>query len=482
LSIRERTFSAVRWTTAGTVIKALLQVAQVAVLARLLQPEDYGLLAMVNVVLSFAGLFSDFGVNSAFVQRREVTQEERASLFWFNVALSAGLTLAVIALSPLAATFFGDPRLVAPMMLSATSFVIGALGVQLRLAAEKALSFRPVMVLEVCAALMGFAVAVLMALAGWGVFALVAGSLSAALVSTVLAWIFLARGWRPAFRLRLAEVRSFLGFGGALVANNLVNQVNMTIDLFLGGRLLTVAQLGFYSIPRNLTLQVQFMVNPIITRVAFPLIAEVQQDIARVRSIYLRTLNMTSSTNAPIYVGIAFFASDITHVLLGEGWTRSGVILRILALWGALRSTGNPVGSLLLGMGRADLSLMWNLAMLVIVPPVVWLGSTHGPEGIAWALFALAAVLFIPGWLVLVRPVSQAGLGEYSLAALRPFALAALSILPAWLLADLAHAALLRLMLGLVIAAPLYVGLSYLANRQWVDSMLELLGRRKGGV
>ena len=481
MSIQQRTFSAVRWTTVAAVVKALLQVAQVAVLARLLNPEDYGLLAMVIVVLSFAGLFSDFGVNSAFVQRRDVTEEQRSSLFWFNVVVSAGLTAVVIALSPVIAAFFGDRRLIPLVALSAITLVVGALGVQVRLAAEKALRFRPVMVLEVSAALTGFVVAVSAALGGWGVYALVAGTVSNAVAFTTLAWLFMAQGWRPAWRLRFADVRSFLGFGGALVANNLANQINLTVDLFLGGRLLPAALLGLYSVPRNLTLQVQFTVNPIITRVAFPLIAEVQHDITRVRSIYLQTMNMTSSTNAPVYVGIAFFAQDITQVLLGDGWGRSGAILRILALWGALRSTGNPVGSLLLGMGRADLSLKWNLVMLLIVPPAVWFGSTHGPEGVVWALFAVATTLFVPGWFALVRPLSHAGLGEYSLAALGPFAIAVLAIAPAYFLADLAHGALLRLMLGVVIALPSYLGLSYLANRRWVDSMLELLGRRKGG-
>lgn len=128
MSLRRRTFAAVRWTTAGTIFKALLQVAQVAVLARLLAPEDYGLMAMVAVVLSFATVFADFGVNSVFVQRRDVTQEQRSSLFWFNLALSICLMLLVMALSPVLATFFGDDRLVPLMVLGATTFVVAALG------------------------------------------------------------------------------------------------------------------------------------------------------------------------------------------------------------------------------------------------------------------------------------------------------------------------------------------------------------------
>jgi O-antigen/teichoic acid export membrane protein len=436
-------------------------------------------MAMVTVVLTFATIFSDFGVNIAFVQRRDVTLEQRSSLFWFNLFLSACLMLLVMALSPSLASFFGDHRLVPLMMLGATTFVIAAAGQQVRMAAEKALQFSRVMVVEVVAALLGFSFAVIAALLGWGVYALLVAGITYTLVSTVLAWIILAQGWRPKWRMRADEVRAFLGFGSALVVGNIVNQVNTTIDLLLGGRLLSATQLGLYSIPRNLILQSQLVVNPIITRVAFPLIAEVQHDTARVRSIYLQTLNMTASSNAPIYMGIAFFAPEIVHLVLGPGWERSGGILRILALWGAVRSTGNPAGSLLLGMGRADLVLKWNLALLLVGPPALWIGSSYGPEGMAWALLVVQVLLFVPGWLVLVRPLCQAALGVYSVAALRAFVIALFAFALTYLVTAQVEGALSRLAFGVLIGVPLYLIFSHRWNKSWFDSMLELVGRGK---
>lgn len=449
-----------------------------AVLARLLAPEDDGLIAMVTVILSFATIFSEFGVNSAFVQRRDVTQEQRSSLFWFNITLSIGLTLLVIVLSPGLAAFFGDERLTPLMMLGATTFVIAAIGHQVRMAAEKALHFRAVMIVEVISALLGFGVAMTAALAGWGVYALVTGAIGNAAASTVLSWLVLAKGWRPAWRMSFGEVRSFLGFRSALVASHIVNQVNMTIDPVLGGRLLSVTRLGLYSVPRNLTVQTQFIVNPIITRVTFPLIAEVKNDSARVRSIYLKTLNMTASTNAPVYVAVAFFAHEIIQLVLGSGWERSGAILQLLALWGGIRSTGNPIGGLLLDMGRADLAFKWNLALLMVVPPAVWIGSSYGPEGMAWALLAVQVFLFLPGWSVLVRPLCHAGLLEYSSAALKAFLIASLAIAPSYILAVQAESALVRLAVGVFIGAPLYIVGSFVWNRSWFDSMPELMGRK----
>lgn len=478
MSLKHKTFSAVRWTTTSAVARAVLQIVQVAVLARLLTPKDYGLIAMVGVVLSFAGLFSDLGVNSAFMQRQEVTLEQRSSLFWFNVVLGAGLSFLVIAASPLLAWFFRDERLTPLLMLSASTFVIGSLGQQVRMAAEKELDFRAIVLSEITAATLGFISALLMAVSGWGVYSIVFGGIVLAIFGTAFAWMFLARGWRPMWRLRMVDVKPFWGFGGAMVANNIINQINMTIDLFLGGRLLGATQLGLYSVPRNLVLQLQFMVNPIITRVGFPLIAQVQNDVARVRSIYLKTLNMTASTNAPLYVGIAVFAPEIVSALLGHGWQSSAPLLRILAVWGFFRSISNPVGSLLFGMGRADLALKWNAALLLTVPSVMWVGSQFGPVGLAWALLGFSIFMYIPSWYFLVQALCQAGIYEYSVAVLRPFMLALISMVPAYLVAAQLDGAIVRLIVAVMISASLYLAISYKANREWFAAMMELLGHR----
>lgn len=474
MTLKHRTFSAVRWTTTAAVVRALLQLAQVAVLARLLAPEDYGLMAMVAVVLGFATVFTDLGVNSAYVQRQDVAPKQRSSLFWLNVAMGGGLTLLVLVCSPSIADFFGDARLTPLLMLASITFVITALGQQVKMTAEKTLDFRPVVLIEIIAAVVGFVAAVIAAYVDWGVYALILGAIVNAVSVTSLSWLFLARGWRPMWRFQWADVHSFLGFGGALVANNIVNEFNRSIDLLLGGRMLAASALGLYSLPRQIVFQIQGLVNPIITRVGFPLIAQVQADIPKVRAIYLKTLNMTAAINAPLYVGIAFFAPEVVSIMLGDKWLAAPDLLRLLAIWGFLRSTGNPVGSLLLGMGRADLALKWNLAMLCMVPPVLWMGSHYGTLGLAWSLLGFTIVMFIPGWYVLVRPICNSGLLEYSIAALRPLLIAVMAIAPAYFVTMALTNVYLHMGLAVLISVPLYLGMSFLLNREWLVAMRQL--------
>ena len=475
MNLFRRTFSAVRWNTVSTVARAGLQVAQIAVLARFLSPQDYGLMAMVAVVLSYAGLFSDMGLSTAFVQRQQISHEERSSLYWLSVVVGGVLMLLVMAASPLAAQFFKEPQLVPLMMLAATNFLVIALGQQLRMDAEKALNFRPVALVEITAAIVGFVVAVLTAWWGWGVFALVTAAMVSAWMNMLLAWVLLANGWRPAWRLRWDEVRWFARFGGGLVINNVINHVNATIDLLIGGRMLGASLLGFYSVPRNLILQIQGMVNPVITRVGFPLIASIQDDKEKVKQVYLKTMNATASINAPIYVAVAVFAPEIVLLLLGQKWSDSIPLLRVLAIWGLLRSFGSPVGVLLLGLGRVSLSVKWNASLFLIVPPVVWIGSQWGAIGMAWAMAGFMAIGFVPAWVILVQPTCGAGLWEYAKAVLMPTFCAGAAGVAGWMAAELMNAAVIRLVIGLSVGFITYIGLSLIFNKNMFMDLVDRL-------
>lgn len=462
MTLRKKTLSAVRWTSTSAIFKGLLQISQLAVLARILVPEDFGLMALVTVVLGFATLFADLGLNSAYIQRQDVTPTQRSSLFWLNTSVSLLLMLLVMLLSHLLASFFGDKRLIPLLILSSTIFVFAALGQQIRATAEKTLAFKALALTEIISALIGFITAVGCALVGFGVYALVYGAMTSSLLSSLLAWIFIAKGWHPQLHFNFNEIKPYFGFGGAVVTNGIVNQFNMSMDLLIGGRLLASTQLGLFSVPRNLILQIQFLINPIITRVGFPLIAQIQHDIPRVRSIFLQTINMTASVNAPIYLGLAFFAPEIVHVILGSNWSGSVELLRILAVWGLFRSLGNPVGSLLLGMGRADLSLKWNLGLLFLVFPVLWLGSQWGVTGMAWSMVIFGAAMFIPGWYILVRPLCRATFIEYFKAAFNPTLLTLLTIFPIYLITQL----LSNSFLILIIVSVLFPVAYYFLNKK----------------
>lgn len=458
--------------------RAGLGFLQVAILARLLEPADFGLMAIVVAVIAFAQIFSDMGVSNAIVHHQQVSQEELSSLYWLNVSAGAGMLLLLMFASPFVAEFYDAPALHPLLLVVSVYFLVVTSGQQLRVVAEKELRFAELARIELAAAVVGFAVAVTWAFIWPSATALVAGMMASATVLTILSWRILARGWRPMNRLRLKEIRRFLRFGGYTMANNLVNTFNMQADILLGGRLLSAQALGVYSLPRDLSLRVASVINPIVTRVGLPVMAKAQRDQAFLKNVYLKTLRMTASVNFPIYMAVAVFAPEVVALLFGNQWNDAVPLLRILALWGLLRSTGNPVGSLIFAVGRADLAFKWNLAMLFVVPPGLWLGAQHGNEGMAVALLAMSVVLAIPGWYVLVRPLCGAGFKEYFQPLLIPLMVALISSSAAYISVSLFADVWVRLGLGLSIGGVAYLILSRWLNRIWFEAMRELVSRR----
>ena len=219
--------------------------------------------------------------------------------------------------------------------------------------------------------------------------------------------------------------------------------------------------------------------RPVVTRVALPVLAEVQAERERIRSIYLRMLRLTAAVNFPLYATLAAFAPEVVELLLGAQWTPSIPVLRLLALWGMVRSTGNPVGSLVYATGRADLAFKWCLSVLPLVVLALLLAAPHGAEAVALALLALQFVLYLPGWWFLVRPLCGARLGEYAFQLAPPALATSAAVLSASFLAGMFDAALARMVVGLLLVGPLYLAVSALVNPDFLQEMRSLRPSRK---
>lgn len=467
MSLRGRLLPAAGWTAVSAFTRAGLHLLQVAVLARFLDSEDFGLMAMTGIMLGLGHLFSDFGLGSAYIQRQSVSERERSSLYWLNLVGGVGLAALLSLCSPLLARFFNEPQLVPLICLSSLVFPIQACGQQLRMHAEKRLAFGRIGRIEVLAAFLGMAAGVLAAWDGWGVYALVLSTMIVALAETLLAWLLLADGWRPQRHFDMQAVRPFLNFGIGLVGSNLMSHLTLTIDIFIGGHFFPAAQLGLYSVPRNLLLQAYFVTNPIVTRVGFPLMSRMQNSAGDVRMLYLAAVGASLAMNAPIYVACVFFAEEIVAILLGPAWGGAVQYMQILALWGLMRSIGNPVGSLLASQGRTGLAFRWNCLLLFGTVPILMLGASFSLSGLAWAMLSCMCLLWLPVWHFLIRPACGLDLGTYAVACVRPILFASLAVAAGYAVSRDVTEPIQRLLLGMLVTIPVYGALTWKFNRQW---------------
>lgn len=480
MSLKQETFSAGRWSTASTASVSMIQFFQLAILARLLEPSDFGLMAVSAAVLAVMTLLADLGLHHAVIHYNEMPVRHLSSLFWLNISISIALMLLMMGFAPVIGAAYGSDTLTSLLQWLGPTFPLLAVGQQMRALAAKDLRFERLALVEVAAAIFGCACAVAAALSGSGVYSLAIGVLVTAGAGSALAWVLLPKSYRPARHFVISEVRPYMRFGSYLVGERVANALRRDADVFACGLALAPASVGLYSVPRDLCLRIGMAVNSIIVRVGFPVMARVKTDPDRLRHIYLRALGMTASINFPAYVLIGLYAEDLVRLLFGDQWVEAAIYLKILAVWGLVRSTGNPVGSLLYATGRTKRAFWWNVLLLLTLPILYWLAvDGFGLLGLATAIAGIQLALVVPAWRFLVRPCCDATLVEYSSQLLIPL-LMALGAGAAAFSATLALSGdLSRLAIGGLTFSAAYLGLSWLFNREWAMAMLALVDLRK---
>jgi O-antigen/teichoic acid export membrane protein len=401
MSLKKRAVSGVVWTSTSTVITTGLQFVQLAVLARLLKPSDFGLMGMVMVVIGFAQAFADMGMSNAIIYRQETNSNQLSSLYWLNIFAGVIVFGILIALSPLIVKFYNEPRLSNLIVWAALIFLITPIGQQFQILLQKELQFERLAKVEVVGATLGVVVSSITAWKGQGVFALIWGQLvNTTCQATLLASLGWAT-WRPTLRFRLDDLNGYLNFGMYQMGERSINYFSRNMDKLLIGKLLGSETLGFYNLAYQLMIRPLSLLNPIITRVAFPVFSSLQNDDIKLKSGYLKVIKAIAFLNIPIYVGMFAVAQPLIVLLLGSEWIPAISVFKILVWLGIFYSLANPVGSLLLAKGRADLGFWFNTFVVLVYAIAIYIGCRWGIQGVALFLVLSQIVILSPAdfWL-----------------------------------------------------------------------------------
>lgn len=423
-ALRKKATSGARWTGVATGARITTQLVQLAILARLLEPEDFGLMAMINVVVVFGQSFGDVGISNAIIHYRDATRRELSSLYWLNIFGGVVVYLAVVLISPLVAGLFGEPRLNELLDWGALVFLITPVGHQFQVLLERELDFKRVARVEVAATILGAGAGITMAIVKADVTSLIVAMLAHAgtrsLLYAVLGW----RHWRPRLGFAWADCRRFIRFGAFQMGERSLNLLSQQLDKLLIGVMMGAGPLGYYDLAYRLIARPYQTINPVFTRVAFPVFSRVQNEVERLRKGFLELIEVLGAIMIPIYVALAALAAPVVFLQLGPQYGETVGLVRVLAILGGLYALGNPLGSVLLARGRADVAFFMNLLRIAVYAGAIWIGSRFGLSGVAWALvISFLALLFPVGfyvrwWLMQMSP------GVY-LKALWPFSAAA---------------------------------------------------------
>ncbi|MGY0613169.1 MOP flippase family protein [Luteimonas sp. A501] len=476
MSLRAAAFSAGRWTTASATLRATLHIAQTMALARLLTPDAFGVMALAGAAIAIAQLLAEMGISSALMHFPTPDHRTLSTLYWINLGLAVVMMALVVALGLGLANVYGQPELVGVMFFSSFVLPLSACSLQFKALAEKAMKFAALARIEVMATVVSVVAALAAAALGAGVYALVVGLLINAAVNAALSFLYLSKGVRPSMVFELSATRPFIGYGIYRIGDSLTNALRMQSDLLIAGALASPSLVGAYAVPRDFCFRIaSTVVNPVVTRVGLPLMARVQTDGPALKSIYLQTLRMTASINFPIYAVIALLADEIVFLLLGDQWSSAPIFMQIFAAWGLVRSTANPMGSLLYATGFVRQAFLWNAVLLFATPIIFWLAGMHyGLIGLALAVLATQVGMVIPAWRYLVHPACGASLTEYSKPLLVPLAITLAGAGAGFAALQVADSILARITSATITMSMTYVGLSLVLNREWARSMIEI--------
>ncbi|MDI1483763.1 lipopolysaccharide biosynthesis protein [Polyangium sp. y55x31] len=392
--IKEQVRRGIRWVSLAQIVTHGVWLVGTPILARLLEASDFGLFYTASVALGFFGSISSLGLNTAVIQRRDLSEDELQTAFWASVGAGALVfTLGALAM-PLIAWIYRDERLIGVGIAYAATFLSSSLMNMPLAFLAREMRFAQQVIVSFTSAVLSATIAISSAYLGFGVYSLVWGALIAQTVASVLA-LRLAR-----FRLRLhfrwdelKKLRRFsLYLAGELGANYLYNN----LDYLAVGYVLGTKAHGFYTQAFNLAHFPYSQMTPPVTKVMFAAFARQQKDDAALREGYLNATSGLAVVTAPILAFLGVATEFVVGGYLGEKWISIIPYVRILAVLGALKCVVSCVGLIINAKGRSDIGFRWNLFSLVIMAGAMGIGVRHGVMGVCWA------------WLIVFMPLSVA--------------------------------------------------------------------------
>lgn len=384
-----RASTATAWSTADVIVRQGLQFVVSIILARLLEPDAFGAIAIIMGITSLAGVLVDSGFSAALVQRQNISRTDESTVFWFNVGSASALAVAIALCAPFVEQLFNVPGLAAPLAVSCSLLVITALSSVHLTLMTKALDFKSQAMIGVAAFAVSAPLAIWLAAIGYGVWALVWQSLVAGFVSTVLCW--LVSHWRPLPTFDTKAFTSMFRFGGYMLATIATDTIGARAATFILGASTNARDLGFFARAETTAALPSSLVQRIVPRVAFSAYAQIAHDRKAISANALSALGVVALITTPAMVGLSALADPVVLTLFGEKWAPTIALLQIIALAGVAMPFQVVNLSALMAIGESRRFFRLHLLKKAILIAALLAAAPLG-------LMALSAALVAATW------------------------------------------------------------------------------------
>lgn len=385
----------VKWTALQIIARNILSLGTTAVLARLLTPEDFGLIGMVATLTALLMVFSDMGLSWATIQRQALSKIQVSNLFWINLFVGLFLWVICIFFSPLVASFYDEPKLTTVTAVLGAGFLLSGLAAQPIALLNRSMNYKAVAQIEVLSIIAGAIAALYAAYTGLGYWALVIQGLTSSSFRAVLA-IRMSKISLYAPK-RNVDTLSLVSFGGTLALNGLLIYMARNLDSVLIGKYWGAEELGYYNRAYFLMLLPSMLATGVLTNLMVPSLSAFQDDLQRFGDAYRKALTLVALIGCPMALGLALTADEMVNLIYGEQWKPVVPILLWLSIASVTQPLYNTTGWLFTAVGKAKSYLVLTIINGVLLSSCFYFSVSNGAIGVAKAYgLVMGIIIFFP--------------------------------------------------------------------------------------
>ncbi len=475
-SLKERTAGGMLWGGLSNGLMQLMGAVFGVVLLSYLTPDDYGKVAMLNIFAALASALQESGFIAALCNKKEPTHEEYNAVFWFNLLVSASLYTILWFCAPLIADFYGDDDLIPLARVLFLGFLFSGLGTVQRAYLFGHLMVRQTSICSLTAMLFSGIIGVVMAINGFAYWAIVTQAVCFVLVTQVMAWHF--SSWRPTFNFGLAPAWKMFGFSSKLMLTNIVNICNLHAFSVLLGKFFNAYTAGIYTTARKWDDMASSTINGMVTGVAQPTLAQVNEEPGRYRQVFRKMLRFVCFVSFPAMLGLGLVAQEFILLAGGEKWKESGLLLSLLCIHGAFVPITTLYSNLTISRGRSGVNMGCTIGQCL----AVWVGLILlYPYGLLPMVIYFVTLNIT--WLVIWQWWAWRLTGFRFIDAMKdilPFLVFTLAVLALtwWLTSGFTNLWLL-LISRIIIAAVLYAGIMWVSGAKIMREAIQYIFRMK---
>ncbi len=381
-------------TVGAQIVSFSLNIGSTVLLARLLLPNDYGLVAMVTSFTGFVLMFKDLGFSQAIIQKEHINQQEVSMVFWLNVYISILLGLLVLGMGPLLVSFYKEPRLLPITAAYASVAIMGGISSQHSALLNRQMKFKVLSRITMASAFFSLVAGLILAWKGYGYWAIVAINVVSALVQAILLWF--SCSWKPMYIRINKSIKSYVHFGAGVTGFNMVNYFSRNLDNILIGKYIGAGPLGLYSKAYQLMMLPISQLRDPLNAVGTPAMSSLFSDPVKYRRYYGEYLFLLSFFSIPIVVFLFICSKPIILLVLGPNWAEAASIFQLLAITALIQPIASTRGMVLLTSGQSGRFFMWGVYNAIAVIIAFGVGVRWGIEGIAIAYAISNYAILIP--------------------------------------------------------------------------------------